>query len=239
MARTKRSTNQEALAPKSRKEIILDLIKKKDKNGFLNEKQKEYYDNLRSHEITICYGPAGSGKSYIGVKCALDLISDPNSPYDKIIITRSAVESSDSKLGLLPGTFEEKMMPYVYPSYHIIDKILGKETRLKLKENNIIEILPISYMRGMTIDNAIVLLEETQNCTPNEVKMFLTRIGSNSKFFISGDIEQSDKYKNKVKSGLFDIIHRLDDIDEICIYKFSNSDIVRNKIITKILERYE
>lgn len=238
MSRTKKNLEVGVGTTKTRKEIILDLIKNKHKSSFLNENQKDYYNKIRDYEITICYGPAGSGKSYIGMKCALDLISDPKTPYDKIIITRAAVEASDSKLGLLPGTFEEKLMPYVYPSYYIIDKILGRDVRSKLKENNIIEILPISFMRGMTIDNSIVLLEEAQNCTPNELKMFLTRIGENSKFLISGDIEQSDKYKNKSKSGLYDVLTRLEGIDEICIYNFSIDDIVRNKIITKILERY-
>lgn len=240
MARSKKNLNFESgvSTPKTRKEIILGLIKKRNKNGFLNERQKEYYEKLREYEISICSGPAGSGKSYIGMKCALDLISDPETPYDKIIITRAAVESSDSKLGLLPGTFEEKMMPYIFPSYYLIDKLVGKETRLKLKESNIIEILPISFMRGMTIDNAIVLLEEAQNCTPNEVKMFLTRIGENSKFYISGDIEQSDKYNNVEKSGLYDVMTRLNDLEEICIYNFTADDIVRNKIITKILSKY-
>lgn len=235
MGRTKKA----AVVPKTRKEIIAGIIKTINKNGFLNDRQKEYYHLLKKHEISICAGPAGSGKSFLGIKCALDLIADPNTPYEKIIIARAAVESSDSKLGLLPGNFEEKMLPYIAPSYHIIDKIAGKEARLKLKEQNFIEILPISFMRGLTIDNSVVLLEEAQNCTPNEVKMFLTRIGENSKFIISGDIEQSDKYRNVTKSGLYDVINRLSDIEEICIYIFENCDIVRNKIISKILSKYE
>lgn len=239
MGRAKKNVIQTAdyVLP-TRKETVVNLIKKRNKNGFLNERQKEYYEKLKEYEITICSGPAGSGKSYIGMKCAIDLLSDPETPYDKIIITRAAVESADSKLGLLPGSFEEKMMPYVFPSYYIIDKLVGKETRLKLKESNIIEILPISFMRGMTIDNSIVLLEEAQNCTPNEVKMFLTRIGQNSKFFISGDIEQSDKFSDIHKSGLYDVTNRLSGMDEICVYNFSPDDIVRNGIITKILSRY-
>ena len=235
MSRTKKAP----IAPKTRKEVIAEIIKSFNKNGFLNEKQKEYYNTLKKHEITICTGPAGSGKSYLGLKCALDLISDPSTPYEKIIIARAAVESAEAKLGLLPGNFEEKMMPYIVPSYYLIDKIVGKETRLKLKELGIIEILPISFMRGMTIDNAVVLLEEAQNCSPNEVKMFLTRIGENSKFIISGDLEQSDIYKNSLKSGLYDVTQRLSDMEEICIYIFSEDDIVRNKIISKILKRYQ
>lgn len=235
MGRTKKAF----VAPKTKKEIITGIIKTINKNGFLNDKQKDYYNLLKKHEISICAGPAGSGKSFLGIKLALDLIADPSTPYEKIIIARAAVESSDSKLGLLPGNFEEKMLPYITPSYYLIDKIVGKDVRLKLKEHSFIEILPISFMRGLTIDNSIVLLEEAQNCTPNEVKMFLTRIGENSKFIISGDIEQSDKYKNKTKSGLYDVMQRLSDIEEICIYIFENADIVRNKIISKILERYE
>lgn len=222
----------------TRKELINLIIKKKLNQKFLTINQKEYYETLISNEITICSGPAGTGKSHMSMKTAIELLMDTNNKYEKLIIIRPAVEGGESKLGSLPGTYEEKMFPYIFPSIYLLNKIIGKEATDKLKENNIIEILSLSYIRGMNIDNSILIFEEAQNATPMEMKLTLTRIGFNTKFFISGDIEQSDKYKDKSKSGLFDIIHRLKDIPNIGIFQFDHSDIVRNPIIGKILDRY-
>jgi phosphate starvation-inducible PhoH-like protein len=223
---------------KTRKEIICEIIKKKSKEKFLSDNQKIYYDLLKKNQITICSGPAGTGKSYISLKAAVDLISDPNAPYEKIIILRPAVESSDSTIGLLPGDVREKMDPYVYASFYLLKKIIGQEATKKLEEIGVIEVMAISFIRGLNIDNAILVGEEFQNTTPNEMKTILTRIGFNSKFFISGDIDQTDKFKQIEKSGLYDAIHRLTDMDDIGIFKFTLNDVVRNPLITKILERY-
>ena len=223
--------------PFSKKEFINSVIKKKQKNKFLTTHQEDYYNILKNNEITICSGPAGVGKSYISMKAAVDLLMDPSNSYEKIIIVRPAVEAEE-KLGSLPGDLEQKLDPYIFPSYYLLNKIIGKEAREKLKESEIIEVFALAYMRGMNIDNSILIFEEAQNSTPNQMKLLLTRIGYNSKFFISGDLEQTDRYKDKKQSGLYDALKRFDGIQNIGIYDFRNAKNVRNPLIGKILEKY-
>jgi phosphate starvation-inducible PhoH-like protein len=224
---------------RTKKEIICSIIKRKTKEKFLTQTQKNYYDVLTSSEVTICSGPAGVGKSYITMKAAIDLLSDPNTPYEKIIIVRPAVEAEE-KLGSLPGNVEEKLDPYIFPSYYLLNKIIGKETREKLKELEVIEVFALAFMRGMNIDNSILIFEEGQNATPSQMKLLLTRIGFNSKFFISGDVEQSDRYKNKTHSGLWDAIEKFRGSNVISTFEFKDkNDIVRNPLITKILQKYD
>jgi phosphate starvation-inducible PhoH-like protein len=224
---------------KTRKELIFSILKKKTKEKFLTETQKKYYDTLVSSEITVCSGPAGVGKSYITMKAAIDLLSDPNTPYEKIIIVRPAVEAEE-KLGSLPGNVEEKLDPYIFPSYYLLNKIIGKENREKLKEIEVIEVFALAFMRGMNIDNSILIFEEGQNATPSQMKLLLTRIGFNSKFFISGDVEQSDRYKNKTHSGLWDAIEKFRNDEYVSTFEFKDrNDIVRNPLISKILQKYD
>jgi phosphate starvation-inducible PhoH-like protein len=225
--------------PVNKKELINQIIKRKTKEKFLTNNQKKYYDTLIDSEITVCSGPAGVGKSYITMKAAIDLLADPNTPYEKIIIVRPAVEAEE-KLGSLPGNVEEKLDPYIFPSYYLLNKIIGKESREKLKEIDVIEVFALAFMRGMNIDNSILIFEEGQNATPSQMKLLLTRIGFNSKFFISGDVEQSDKYKNKTHSGLWDAIEKFRGSDYISIFEFKDKkDIVRNPLISRILDKYE
>jgi len=225
--------------PINKKDLITQIIKKKTKEKFLTTNQKKFYDTLVESEITVCSGPAGVGKSYITMKAALDLLADPETPYEKIIIVRPAVEAEE-KLGSLPGNVEEKLDPYIFPSYYLMNKIIGKETREKLKEADIIEVFALAFMRGMNIDNSILIFEEGQNATPSQMKLLLTRIGYNSKFFISGDVEQSDKYKNKTHSGLWDAIEKFRDSGYISIFEFKDKkDIVRNPLISRILGKYD
>lgn len=223
---------------KTKKDLICSIIKRKTKQKFLSENQKIYYNTLLNNQITICSGPAGVGKSYIAMKCAIDLLSDPLSPYEKIIIVRPAVEAEE-KLGSLPGGVEEKLDPYIFPSYYLLNKIVGKETREKLKQIEAIEVFALAYMRGMNIDNSILIFEEAQNSTPSQMKLLLTRIGFNSKFFISGDLEQFDRHKDKTHTGLWDVLHRFDDVEDIGVFEFKQYDIVRNPLISKILNKYE
>jgi phosphate starvation-inducible PhoH-like protein len=241
MTQRKKTTpsQEEPKKPVNKKELICQIIKKKTKEKFLSENQRVYYKTLVENEITICSGPAGVGKSYIAMKVAIDLISDPETPYEKIMIVRPAVESSSSTLGSLPGDLREKMGPYIYSSLSLLDKIIGKENVEKMEQYGIIEIMSLSFLRGFNADNMILILEESQNATPTEMKMLLTRIGFNSKFFISGDIEQSDKFKKKELSGLYDAITRLSNIKNIGIFEFDVNDVVRNPIIKEILKRYE
>jgi phosphate starvation-inducible PhoH-like protein len=224
---------------KTRKELICTILKKKTKEKFLTVNQKKYYDTLVSSEITICSGPAGVGKSYITMKAAVDLLADPTTPYEKIIIVRPAVEAEE-KLGSLPGNVEEKLDPYIFPSYYLLNKIIGKENREKLKEIEVIEVFALAFMRGMNIDNSILIFEEGQNATPSQMKLLLTRIGFNSKFFISGDVEQSDRYKNKTHSGLWDAMEKFRNDEYVSTFEFKDrNDIVRNPLISKILQKYD
>jgi phosphate starvation-inducible PhoH-like protein len=222
----------------SRKDFINSVIKKKQKNKFLSEHQEEYYNILKNNQITVASGPAGVGKSYIAMKAAVDLLMDPNNSYEKIIIVRPAVEAEE-KLGSLPGNLEEKLDPYIFPSYYLLNKIIGKDAREKLKEAEVIEVFALAFMRGMNIDNSILVFEEAQNSTPNQMKLLLTRIGFNSKFFISGDLEQTDRYKDKKQSGLYDAIQRFKDVRDIGVYDFRDAKNVRNPLISKILSKYD
>jgi len=243
---TERRRKQSTQTPKenevkstiSRKELISQIIKRKTKEKFLSESQRKYYDILTKNQITICSGPAGVGKSYISMKAAIDLLSDPSTPYEKIIIVRPAVEAEE-KLGSLPGNVEEKLDPYIFPTYYLMNKIIGKDAREKLKDIDVIEVFALAYMRGMNIDNSILIFEEAQNSTPNQMKLLLTRIGFNSKFFISGDLEQFDRHKDKTQTGLWDALKQFQNRDDVGTFEFNPEDVVRNPLISKLLKRYE
>jgi phosphate starvation-inducible PhoH-like protein len=232
------SVNEESPRPLNKKDIIGKILKKKPKEKFLTENQRKYFETLKHNQITICTGPAGVGKSFVAMSAALNLLYDPDNQYEKIIIVRPAVEAEE-KLGSLPGNVEEKLDPYIFPSYYLMNKIIGKDSREKLKELEFVEVFALAYMRGMNIDNSILIFEEAQNSTPNQMKLLLTRIGYNSKFFISGDLEQTDRYKDKKQTGLWDAIQKLKNVSEIGVFEFGMEDVVRNPLITKILNRYE
>ena len=232
-----RNTSTDAKRKTTHKERIREIFRR-PREKFLTKSQKEYWDVLENNEITLCFGPAGVGKSYIAMKKAVDLLWDENNKYEKIIIVRPAVEAEE-KLGSLPGGLEEKLDPYIYPSYYLLNKIIGKECREKLKDEGYIEVAALAYMRGWNVDNTILVFEEAQNATPAQIKLLLTRIGYNSKFFLSGDLEQSDKFRDKTKSGLYDAKVRLGDVKNIGIYEFGDKDIVRNPLISQILKRYD
>ena len=234
-------SNQQTVTIEEKKTSHKDKIRqiiKRPKEKFLTKNQEEYWRILGENQITLCFGPAGVGKSYIAMKRAVDLLYDDSNKYEKIIIVRPAVEAEE-KLGSLPGGLEEKLDPYIYPSYYLLNKIIGKEARESLKDNGYIEVAALAYMRGWNVDNTILVFEEAQNATPAQIKLLLTRIGFNSKFFLSGDLEQSDKFKDKTKSGLYDAKKRLEGVKGIGVFEFGSQDIVRNPIIGEILNRYD
>lgn len=235
MIKKNKSISEEKKIPN--KQFIRSIIKK-PKEKFLTKNQEEYWKVLDENQITICFGPSGVGKSYIAMKKAIDLLHDEDNKYEKIIIVRPAVEAEE-KLGSLPGDLEAKLDPYIYPSYYLLNKIIGKDARERLKDEGFIEIAALAYMRGWNVDNTILIFEEAQNTTPSQIKLLLTRIGFNSKFFISGDLEQSDKFKDKTKSGLYDAKKRLEGVKGIGVFEFGSQDIVRNPIIGEILNRYD
>lgn len=197
--------------------------------------QKRYVLNLMHKDIVFGVGPAGTGKTYLAVMYAVSLLKEGS--VKKIILTRPAVEAGES-LGYLPGDLKEKIAPYLRPLYDALYDALGVEQTNLLIEKEIIEIAPLAYMRGRTLENACVLLDEAQNTTTRQMKMFLTRLGFKSKMIITGDISQVDLPKG-VKSGLVEAINILSDIKEIGITLFSKEDVIRHLLVAKILAKYE
>ena len=234
MAKKKQVNNQ---PPQEIVSEINKILTTRYRLKFKNVAQKDYSDLITNHEIVLSAGPAGVGKSYVAIARAIELLQNKTTSFEKLLILKPAIEA-DEKHGFLPGDMREKMEPYVASSMDIIDKIIGEKNRNKLEEVGIIKVEALAYIRGKSIDNSILIMEEAQNMSPNQVKTLLTRIGENSKFIISGDLDQSDRYKDVTESGLYDAVNRHRHLDEIGYYEFSVEDIVRNPIITKILRNY-
>ena len=197
--------------------------------------QKRYFEALQNNDIIFGTGVAGSGKTFLAVAYALNQLK--KNKIKKIIITRPVVEAGE-KLGFLPGDLKEKIDPYLIPIYDAINEILGVEQATKLIEKQVIEIAPLAYMRGRTLDNAFIILDEAQNTTDNQMKMFLTRLGFNSKMIITGDTSQIDLQRN-VESGLVHTIKILKDIKRIKVINFETIDVMRHPLVAKIIEKYE
>ena len=238
MAKTQRRSSTAVLEKESSNRIIDAVLPKKHRLKCKNIKQKEFANLINEKEIVIAAGPAGVGKSYIAIARGIELIQNKTTPYDTLIITKPAIEAGE-KLGHLPGDMKEKMEPHVASSLDIIDKIIGKSNRQKLEELEIIKVEPLGFIRGKTIDSSVVVIEEVQNMSPEQVKTILTRIGENSKYILSGDLDQSDKYRDVTQSGLYDVMNRHKNISEIGFFEFKIEDIVRNPIICKILKNYD
>lgn len=190
---------------------------------------------IRKKDLVFCIGPAGSGKTYLAIASALSYLFDKR--VERIILTKPVVEAGE-KLGFLPGTFLEKVDPHFRPLYDALYDLVEVEKVTRLIENNIIEIAPLAYMRGRTLNDSFIILDEAQNTTYSQMKMFLTRMGFNSKVVITGDITQID-IENPKDSGLIKALKILKNIDDIGIVKLDKVDIVRNPIVQKIVEAYE
>lgn len=197
--------------------------------------QKKYVDLMKKKTITFGVGPAGTGKTYLAVAIAVNEFKAKK--VDKIILTRPAVEAGE-KLGFLPGDLQEKVNPYLRPLYDALQEMFGNETFSKMLERGTIEIAPLAYMRGRTLSNAYVILDEAQNTTKEQIKMFLTRLGENSKMVITGDLTQIDLPRG-LTSGLRHAIKILKDIDDIGIIKLNERDVVRHPLVQKIVKAYE
>lgn len=197
--------------------------------------QKIYIKSLADNDITFSVGPAGTGKTFLAVLFAINRLRANQAK--KIILVRPVVEAGE-KLGFLPGDLKDKIDPYLIPLYDGLNESLGKEKVDKMIEKGIIEVAPLAYMRGRTLENAVIILDEAQNATLLQMKMFLTRLGYNSKMIITGDITQVD-LPNKNSSGLIEAISLLEGIKNIAIVRFEKNDIMRHPLVYKIIERYE
>ncbi len=197
--------------------------------------QKKYVDEIRDKMIVFGMGPAGTGKTYLAMAMAIKAFK--NDEVNRIILTRPAIEAGE-KLGFLPGDLQSKVDPYLRPLYDALFQIMGAESFNANMEKGLIEVAPLAYMRGRTLDNAFIILDEAQNTTPAQMKMFLTRIGFGSKVVVTGDLTQKDLPKDSV-SGLDIAMRVLAKVDEIAFVKLTNKDVVRHPLVQKIVKAYE
>ncbi len=197
--------------------------------------QISYANHIRENDVVFGIGPAGTGKTYLAVAMAIHAFK--NKEVQKIILARPAVEAGEN-LGFLPGDLQEKVDPYLRPLYDALYDILGKDSALRLKEKEAIEVVPLAYMRGRTLDNSFIILDEAQNTTKEQMKMFLTRLGFGSKAVVTGDITQIDLPKKKA-SGLTDALKVLKGVDGIAFSHFKDADVVRHPLVKRIISAYE
>ncbi len=197
--------------------------------------QKKYVEAIGKNTITFGIGPAGTGKTFLAVAMAVKALREKR--MSRIILTRPAIEAGE-KLGFLPGDLQSKIDPYLRPLYDALYEMIGTEAYARFVEKGTIEIAPLAYMRGRTLDDSFIILDEAQNATPEQMKMFLTRLGFNSKIVVTGDLTQTDLPSGQ-KSGLAAAVGILADIDDIAIHRFTDRDVVRHKLVQKIILAYE
>jgi len=197
--------------------------------------QKQYVDMIRKNTIVFGIGPAGTGKTYLAMAMAIDAFK--NNEVGRIILTRPAIEAGE-KLGFLPGDLQSKVDPYLRPLYDALYQIMGSESFMANMEKGLIEVAPLAYMRGRTLENAFIILDEAQNTTAAQMKMFLTRIGFGSKVIVTGDTTQKDLPKDTI-SGLDRAINVLQNVEDIAFAKLTNLDVVRHPLVQKIVKAYE
>ena len=197
--------------------------------------QKQYVEAIRRNTVVLGVGPAGTGKTYLAVAMAVSAFRAKE--VNRIILTRPAVEAGE-KLGFLPGDLQSKVDPYLRPLYDALFDMLGTETYQKYLERGNIEVAPLAYMRGRTLDDSFIILDEAQNTTSEQMKMFLTRLGFNSRMVVTGDITQIDLPSGK-KSGLAEVMRVLKGVDDIAIHTFTEKDVVRHQLVQQIIRAYE
>ena len=244
MSKTKSSQKKVSLSElnnhtvNNKRQALKDLKKLNfDELQYKNTAQKRFYETISKKDITFCIGPAGVGKTYLSVHRALRELGDKDSPIDGIVIVKPLVEAAGEKLGYLPGDVEEKTAPFMMSFYYNMEQIIGKQRLEMLKASNTIQVIPMAYMRGITLSDKFVILDEAQNATPEQIKMFVTRLGSNSKYIITGDLAQSDIAKHK--SGLEDAVKRFAGVHGVGLASFKEKDIVRHSLVRRLLGRYK
>lgn len=239
---TKQASKEKANRPVDDDAVQIDLTKetpvlktrKSDLRG-RTPHQTQYLNAILEHDITFGIGPAGTGKTYLAVACAVDALERDS--VQRIILTRPAVEAGE-RLGFLPGDLNQKVDPYLRPLYDALYDLLGFDRTQKLFEKQAIEVAPLAYMRGRTLNHAFIILDEAQNTTPEQMKMFLTRIGFGSKAVVTGDVTQIDLQRGQ-KSGLKDALQVLTDVRGLSFCHFNSQDVVRHPLVAKIVDAYE
>ncbi|MBI4848927.1 MAG: PhoH family protein [Nitrospirae bacterium] len=232
------TTPPQEAAPSSLKEFFLSNIPVSSKKKFIvprSDAQKQYIDAIKQYDMVIGIGPAGTGKTYLAMAMAINALL--NKQVSRIILARPAVEAGE-KLGFLPGDLYEKVNPYLRPLYDALFDMMETEKAYQLIEKGIIEIAPLAFMRGRTLNDSFIILDEAQNTTSEQMKMYLTRLGFNSKTVITGDITQIDLPPGKT-SGLVEVGKILKDIKGVCFIHFSDKDVVRHKLVQEIVKAYE
>ena len=222
--------------PCENKRQALSQIKRIDWKSleFRTPNQKTFYHTISRNDVTFAVGPAGCGKTFLATHYALKNLA--KGKYDKMVITKPLVEVDGERMGYLPGDIDEKTMPYMMSLYYNMEQIIGKQRLEVLKKAGAIQVIPLAYMRGLTLTDSIVVLDEAQNATPAQLKTFLTRIGSGSKYIVNGDLMQSDIRK---ANGLDDSIKRFTGVKRVGFSQFDLSDVVRHPIVAELLERYQ
>ena len=235
-SRVKTVTQVKSNQPCENKRQALSQIKRIDWSNleFRTPNQKSFYNIISRNDVTFSVGPAGCGKTFLATHYALKNLA--KGKYDKMVITKPLVEVDGERMGYLPGDIDEKTMPYMMSLYYNMEQIIGKQRLDVLKKAGVIQVIPLAYMRGLTLTDSVVVLDEAQNATPAQIKTFLTRIGNGSKYIVCGDLMQSDIRK---ENGLEDSIKRFTGIRKVGFSQFDLSDVVRHPIVAHLLERYQ
>ena len=235
-SKVKTVTQVKSNQPCENKRQALSQIKRIDWSSldFRTTNQKSFYRTIGRNDVTFCVGPAGCGKTYLATHYALKNLAQGK--YKNMVITKPLVEVDGEKMGYLPGDIDEKTAPYMMSLYYNMEQIIGKERLEVLKRAGVVQVIPLAYMRGLTLTNSIVVLDEAQNATPSQIKTFLTRIGNGSKFIVNGDLMQSDI---KISNGLEDSIKRFTGLRRVGFSQFDLDDVVRHPIVAELLERYK